>query len=178
MKDIFATFVLIVVVVGAGLVHAQGALWTHPQGLYSLDIWGWRQVTLEPGARELAIFAPAAPQTASRRCFVLERTVPTMANRSQDQLNAFSASYVPTAAGNGAIANLRQLTIDGVVVSAFVRSNFERRTVAAIRVFALSPSGTVAELSCRGVEPLTEADRAEFERTLDSLHFRLRDATP
>lgn len=177
MRNSFAAILtLFLTVVWANELAAQSAVWTHPRGLYSLDVSGWRTVRLAPDARELAVFAQGEAGSVSRLCLIHERVVPSMAERSQDDLNRFAESYAPSASANDTVSELRRLSVDGVVLSAFTRTNSERHTYASIRVFALSPSGTVTELSCRGTEPLTGGDRDEFERVLASLRFQQAEA--
>jgi hypothetical protein len=173
MRNIVAAMLAIFLTVAWSTeLAAQSAAWSHPRGLYSLDLSGWRTVRLAPDARELAVFAQGEAGSVSRLCLIHERLVPSMAERSQGDLNRFSETYAPSALANDAVSELRRLTVDGVVLSAFTRTNSERHTYASIRVFALSPSGTVTELSCRGTEPLTSGDRDEFERVLNSLRFQ------
>jgi hypothetical protein len=170
--------VLILATTSWSAVEAQSARWTHPRGLYSLDISGWRPVRLGAEARELAVFARGDTGTVSRLCIIHERMVANMADRSQEDLNAFATSFAPPALANNIISDLRQIRINDVVLTAFVRRNAERLTFASIRVFALAPSGTVSEVSCNGTEPLTDLDRSEFERVLNSLRFQTPEPTP
>lgn len=165
-----AALVLMISLLGA-TAAAQDARWTHPGGLYALDMSGW--TFLESTDQELAVFELTGERQAVRMCFVRERRMQLPHPLTQAELNARLPSFTPQIDGVQ-ITEREDMMVDGVAIAAFrMESANGPGVINHYRIFALADAqgALYQELSCGGVPPISAEQEAVFRATLNSLRI-------
>jgi len=169
-----ASAALMIASVMAAAAAARTAEWSHPRGLYSLEVSDWRHLEGEPLPEgDIVMFEGGAD--GFPMCSVREQAMPH--GLTQETLNTRLSGFSPPSTPQIQVSDRVSSLKDGVAIVDYALRVPAEQVWTRERTFVIVEDAATArhEISCGGFGAPDALALAKIERLFASLHFMPRD---